>query len=234
MKFALITGASKGFGKSIAMAFAREGYGLLLCSRGIEALKSTAEELKASFTDTPVFYTSADLSVKEEVADFADWAGRKVDRIDILVNNAGRFIPGNIADEPDGVLEEMINTNLYSAYHLTRALLPTMLAAGNGHIFNICSIASLQSYPNGGAYSISKYALNGFSANLRFELRNKGIKVTSVFPGAAFTDSWAGSGIDPQRIMEADDIASMVVAASKLSAQACVEEIVLRPQLGDL
>jgi short-subunit dehydrogenase len=98
----------------------------------------------------------------------------------------------------------------------------------------MCSIASLKAYPNGGAYSISKFALAGFSKNLREEMKPFGIKVTAVYPGAAYTDSWAGSGVDPVRIMEADDIASMIYAASLLSPQACVEDIVLRPQLGDL
>ena len=104
----------------------------------------------------------------------------------------------------------------------------------SGHIFNMCSIASLQAYANGGAYSISKFALAGFSKNLREEMKPYGIKVTTVYPGAAYTDSWAGSGIDPKRIMEATDIAAMIWSAAHLSAQACVEEIIIRPQSGDL
>ncbi|MBC7721603.1 MAG: SDR family oxidoreductase, partial [Pedobacter sp.] len=123
---------------------------------------------------------------------------------------------------------------LYSAYHLTRALLPKMMEQKSGSIFNICSIASLQAYANGGSYSISKYALLGFSKNLREELKPYGIKVSAVMPGATFTDSWAGSGINLERIMEANDVAKMVFAASQLSPQAVMEDIVLRPQLGDL
>lgn len=109
-----------------------------------------------------------------------------------------------------------------------------MIKQKSGHIFNMCSIASLQAYNNGGAYSISKYALAGFSRNLREEMKPHGIKVTAIYPGAAYTDSWAGSGVDPKRIMEAKDIATMVYAAAQLSPQACVEDIILRPQLGDL
>ena len=154
--------------------------------------------------------------------------------VDVLINNAGQFLPGSIHDEAEGTLEQLIEVNLYSAYHLTRALLPGMMARRSGHIFNICSVASLQAYPNGGAYSISKWALAGFSANLREELKPHGVKVTSIYPGAAYTDSWIGSGVDPQRIMEAADVAEMVYAASRLSPQATVEEILLRPQLGDL
>ena len=98
----------------------------------------------------------------------------------------------------------------------------------------MCSIASLQAYHNGGAYSISKFALYGFSKNLREEMKAYNIKVTSVLPGAALTDSWIDSGISADRIMEAGDIAKMILASSKLSPQACVEEIIMRPQLGDL
>src|SRR5579871_4714460 len=105
-----------------------------------------------------------------------------------------------------------------------------MMKQKSGHVFNVCSIASLKAYANGGAYSISKFALAGFSKNLREEMKAHGIKVTTVYPGAAFTDSWSGSGVDPRRIMEAADIAEMICAASRLSPQATVEDIVLRPQ----
>ena len=109
-----------------------------------------------------------------------------------------------------------------------------MLKKGKGHIFNICSIASLNAYENGGSYSISKFALLGFSKNLLLELKDKGMKVTAVCPGAVYTNSWAGSGVDPKRIMEANDIAEMIYAATQLSPQAVVEDIVMRPLLGDL
>ena len=109
-----------------------------------------------------------------------------------------------------------------------------MLKMGKGHVFNICSIASLNAYAQGGSYSISKFALLGFSKNLRLELKDKGIKVTAVCPGATYTNSWNGSGIDPMRIMESEDIAKMIFAAAHLSPQAVVEDIVMRPQKGDL
>jgi short-subunit dehydrogenase len=98
----------------------------------------------------------------------------------------------------------------------------------------MCSIASLNAYSNGGSYSISKFALLGFSKNLREEMKPHGIKVTAVCPGATMSNSWEGVGIDPERIMEAKDIAEMIYASSKLSPMAVVEDIVLRPQLGDL
>lgn len=229
----IITGASKGIGRAIAEQFAAAGYNLFLCARNEKQLNLVAEELSEKYLQSTILVKAVDMQKKEEVLLFADWC-QQFGPMAILVNNAGQFIPGSVYNEEEGILEKMMETNLYSAYHLTRAILPNMITRKKGHIFNICSIASLQAYPNGGSYSISKFAMLGFSKNLREELKPLGIKVTSVLPGAAFTDSWSGSGIDPQRIMEADDIAKMVFAAAQLSVQACVEEIVLRPQLGDL
>jgi len=230
----MITGASRGLGKAIAIKFAENGYDLYLCSRNATALSQTQRELKEKFPALRIEAKAADLADREQARQAGQWVLDLGITPDVLVNNAGQFIPGSVSTEEDGALETMIGTNLYSAYHLTRTLLPSMMAARKGHIFNMCSIASFQAYPNGGAYSISKFALAGFSRNLREEMKPYGIKVTAVYPGAAYTDSWAGSGVDPQRIMEARDVAEMVYTASQLSSRATVEDILLRPQLGDL
>ena len=229
----VITGASQGIGYAIAAAFAKEGHTLLLCSKTPENMKLAKEQLINQFPQATVHAMTADLSVKQECIAFSDWCLQK-GTPDILVNNAGFFLPGNIQDEADEVLEKQMAANLYSAYHTTRALLPSMLAVAKGHVFNICSIASLNAYAHGGSYSISKFALLGFSKNLRLELKDSGIKVTSVCPGATYTNSWKDSGVDSERIMEADDIAKMIFAAAHLSPQAVVEDIVMRPQKGDL
>ncbi|MBX2924112.1 MAG: SDR family oxidoreductase [Chitinophagaceae bacterium] len=230
----VITGASKGLGKSIAKIFASNGHNIYMCSRTETTLYKTLEELMTGFPESIVKARPFDISKKEEAQAFGKWILSLDIPIDILVNNAGSFEPGSVYNEPDNTLENMMAVNLYSAYHLTRTLLPKMMEQKNGHIFNICSIASLQAYPNGGAYSISKFALAGFSKNLREEMKSYNIKVTTVYPGAAYTDSWAGSSVNPKRLMKAADIAKMIYTASQLSAQACVEEIILRPQPGDL
>ncbi|MEO5985090.1 MAG: SDR family oxidoreductase [Ferruginibacter sp.] len=229
----VVTGSSKGIGKAIADKFGAEGYNLFLCARDEQQLSDTANELQQRYPAIKVHFKNANLSIKEEVTSFAHWC-LTFGAPDILVNNAGTYLPGNCKDEPDGNLEHLINTNLYSAYFLTRQLLPEIIIKGKGHIFNMCSVASLHAYNGGGSYSISKFALNGFSQNLRHELKDDKIKVTAVFPGAVFTDSWKNFDNSNGRIMEAADIADMVVAASKLSAQANVEEILLKPVLGDL
>jgi len=229
----VITGASKGIGSALAEEFAAAGYRLLLGARNEADLKNLADELTKKYPQSTVLVKSVDMSLKPQVLAFASWC-LSFGPPDILINNAGQFIPGSIHEEADGLLEQMIATNLYSAYHLTRALVTKMIERKTGHIFNICSIASIQPYANGGSYSISKFAMLGFNHNLREELKPAGIKVTAVLPGAVYTASWSGTGVDPQRIMEATDIAKMVYASSQLSMQACVETIVLRPQLGDL
>jgi len=231
--FAVNTGASRGIGKAIARIFALNGYDLLLTSQSEDKLLQTVAELKKDFPDITIDAQALDIGVKEKAMLFAQWAASKADTVDVLVNNAGTFLPGNVSEEEDGTLEKIMEVNLYSAYHITRALLPKMKAQGHGHIFNMCSIAGLQAYPNGGSYSISKAALHAFSKNLRRELMPHGIKVTAIIPGAVYTDSWAPF-VGKERIMEVEDIAQMVYAASRLSPQAVVEDIVLRPQLGDL
>lgn len=230
----VITGASRGIGKAVAEAFAAEGNTLILCSKNEVALYNTMAELQTKYPASVIKAKAADLSVKEKAIEFGNWINSQIASVDILVNNAGNFLPGSVHNEPDGILEEMIAVNLYSAYHLTRTVLPAMMVKKGGHIFNMCSIASLHAYKNGGSYSISKFAMMGFSKNLREELKPYNIKVSAVYPGAVLTDSWEGFDNTNKRIMEAEDIAAMIVAASKLSAAAVMEDIVLRPQLGDL
>ena len=162
----VITGASRGIGFAIAETFAQNGFNLLLTSRNEINLYKAMEKLQARFSSVEIAAKAFDLSIKENAIAFAQWCLQKAIP-DVLVNNTGAFVPGNLSDETDGNLEEQMATNLYSAYNVTRGLLPAMMQKKSGHIFNICSIASLKAYPGGGSYSISKFALYGFSQNLR-------------------------------------------------------------------
>lgn len=227
----IITGAARGIGKAVAMAFAKEGANLILCSKNEKNIKAAAAEIQHHY-DVQVQYLSVDLAVKEQAIEFAEFCLQH-GTADVLVNNAGLYLPGSCLDS-ETVLNEMMNVNFYSAVHITRTILPAMVARKSGHIFFMGSIASVNAYKGGGSYSISKFALNGFSKNLRLELLDKGVKVTNVYAGAVFTDSWGGFDNTSHRIMEADDVANMIIAAAKLSPAAVVEDIILRPQLGDL
>ncbi|MCB0679317.1 MAG: SDR family NAD(P)-dependent oxidoreductase [Saprospiraceae bacterium] len=229
----IITGATKGIGRAVAEHFAGQGFDLAVCARTQADLDAMQRELEKAH-GVKVLVKVADFRKKQDVLDFAAFVRSHWSQIDVLVNNAGVFAPGAVHDEAEGNLEWMMETNLYSAYHLTRALLPIFLQQKRGHIFNMCSIASLHAYPNGGSYSISKFALLGFSKNLREELKDKGIKVTAVLPGATWSDSWKGADFPADRLMQASDVAQAVWSAWAMSPAAVVEDIVLRPQQGDL
>ena len=234
MSYAVITGATEGIGRAIAENLLAHGFSVAVCARNKKKLHLLQQEWSDAYPKATILCISANLGIKEETFAFADAVLAKFPRIDILVNNAGVYMSGSLADEPDGHLEDLMNVNLFSAYHLTRKLLPLIKKGKGGHIFNMCSVASLRAYTNGGSYSITKYALLGFSDNLREELKPFEIKVTSICPGAVYTNSWAGSGVEPERIMEVNDIAISLWSAYSLSPQANVDTIVLRPVKGDL
>lgn len=224
----VISGASRGIGKAIAEKFVRENHQVIICSRD-EIKLNELKEIHPSI----ITYV-CDVSKKEDVLEFGDFVLTKFSTIDVLINNAGIFIPGKILEEEDGILEQTIQTNLYSAYYLTKKLVPKMIAQKNGFVFNMCSVASLKAYENGGSYSISKFALLGFSKTLREELKSHNIKVTSIMPGATLTDSWNGTDLPESRFSKSEDIAELVYTITQLSAFSVVEDIVIRPQLGDI
>ena len=230
----LITGGSRGIGKEIAKAFYGKASIIILNATNQSNLESTAKELSILEGSTLIETFKADLANKGEVDNLIRFVKDKYEELDILVNNAGAFIPGKIIDEPEGVLEDLMQTNLFSAYNLTRGLLPLIKSSNKGHIFNMCSIASIQPYKNGGSYSITKYALLGFSKCLREELKEENVRVTSLVPGATYTDSWKSSGIEEDRFMKAEDIAEIILKTYELSFNTNIEEIVLRPLLGDI
>jgi short-subunit dehydrogenase len=229
----IITGASRGMGKGMAERFAADGHEVLISARNQSTLDEVCRTLMFQYPAAKLLGKAADVTIPEQIRAFGHWCLEQ-GAPDVLINNAGIFQPGNLLEQPDGLLESQLAVNLFSAYHLTRVIAPEMVKKGQGHIINICSIAGQRPYAHGGAYSISKYALNGFSQNLRDELKSTGVKVTTVYPGAVLTDSWGDFDNSGHRIMEVSDIAQMVYQATQLSVGACVEEIVVRPRLGDL
>ncbi len=233
-KTAVITGATKGLGRAAAEVFAANGFDLCVCARTARDLEAMKADWVQQYPGRDLRIFSADLSRKQEVLAFGNFVRSTCPKLDVLLNNAGLYLPGLVTEEPDGNLETLMDTNLYSAYHLTRALLPLMLPHKQGHVFNMCSIASLMAYPNASSYSITKFALLGFSRALREELKEAGIKVTAVMPGNTWSDAWKGATIPRERLMPASDVAQAIWGCYTLSGAAVVEELVLRPQLGDL
>lgn len=232
-KSILVTGGTKGIGRAILERFGREGFDLFTCARNEKDLISLKEHLESNHPDIRVYAWPADLSKKEEVQAFAAKV-KEVATPDVLVNNTGIFLPGAIHDEPEGNFEFMMNTNLFSAYYLIREFVGAMIQRKSGHVFSMGSIAGLTAYPNGGSYAVSKWAMLGMTKCLREELKPHQVKVTSILPGATLTDSWAGVDLPMERFIRAEDVAECVWGAYNLSPQSVVEEVIIRPQLGDI
>jgi short-subunit dehydrogenase len=233
-KYILVTGGTKGIGRAIIEKFAAEGFHIITCARNEKDLSQLKLEIERTYTFSRVYWFVADLSRQTEINAFVTYVtGLKV-KIDALVNNAGVFIPGEIHKEDDQALKYMIETNLYSAYFLTRGLIKDMIRRRKGHIFNICSTASIVPYTNGGSYCISKFALYGMTKVLREEMKQYGIKVTAILPGATLTASWEGVDLPADRFMKPEDVAITVYTAWSLSKNTVIEEILVRPQLGDI
>lgn len=232
-KSILVTGGTKGIGRAILERFAKEGFDIFTCARNEQDLNSLKAHLEENHPGIKVQAIAADLSKKEEVLRFSE-AVKAIGIPDVLVNNTGIFLPGALHSEPEGNFEYIMQTNLYSAYYLTRAFAQEMIKRRSGHIFSMGSIAGLTAYPNGGSYAVSKWAMLGMTKSFREELKPHRIKVTSILAGATFTDSWSGAGIPEDRFMTASDVAESVWGAYNLSPQTVVEEVIVRPQLGDI
>ena len=233
-KLIVVTGGTKGIGRAIIEKFAANGFDVGTCARNADDLNDLKQHIEKKNGQSKVFISTTDMSNKEQVKIFADFILKLNRPVDILVNNAGYFEPGEITTEAEGTLESMINANLYSAYYATRGLVHNMKERKSGHIFNICSIASLKAYANGGSYAISKFAMLGFSKCLREELVDYGVRVTAIMPGATKTASWDGVDLPDSRFIKTEDIAETIYAAYMLSERSVIEEIIIRPQLGDI
>ncbi|MDX1629662.1 MAG: SDR family NAD(P)-dependent oxidoreductase [Fulvivirga sp.] len=233
-KLVVITGGTKGIGRALVFLFAKHNFDVAICARSEDDLYQLKQHVE-DISDSEVFVKKTDVSKRTEVDDFLKFIHVLERPVDVLINNAGIFIPGQVHNEEEGMLQTMIDTNLYSAYHITRGIVPGMINSEAGHIFNMCSTASFMPYVNGGSYCISKFALLGMSKVLREELKEHNIRVTSVMPGATFTASWEGNtDLPEERFMKPEDVAQAIWQAYELSDRTVLEELILRPQLGDI
>ncbi len=227
-KYAVITGGTKGIGLALVDKFIAEGYHVITCARNQNDLDSLVKEHKGFLK---VF--KANLENKEEVLNFAKFVKNTTKKVHVIVNNAGLFLPGKIMEEPEENFEKQMSLNLNAVYYLTKSL-NEILIDHDSFIANICSTASFMAYENGGSYSISKFAVLGLTKVLREELKERGVAVSAVMPGATYTNSWEGTELPEERFMKASDVANAVWLGFTSRKSAVLEEIILRPVLGDL
>ncbi|MBO6574717.1 MAG: SDR family oxidoreductase [Rhodothermales bacterium] len=227
----VITGASQGIGAAISRA-AAPGNTIALVARNQENLEAVAREVGDAGGSAGVF--ACDVTDDDAVRKTASRIVTEFGVPDVLVNNAGSFVPGSLMDTEPGVFRRQLEVNVTSAFLVTRAFLPGMQDRGSGHVLFMASVASTRGYPGGLAYCAAKHGLLGLARGVREETRSTGVRVTTLLPGATLTPSWHGVDIPEDRFMPAEDIAAAVVGAVALSGRTVVEEILLRPQEGDL
>jgi len=232
-RIAVITGASRGIGEAVATVFAAKGFDLILSARNAQLLGEVAERLKSTYA-IAVWIMPADVSKESDCKVLVENIKSLNRAIDVLVNNAGVFLPGTLMDEPEGQMEMQMQTNLFSAYYITKGLWSIMKRNERGHIFNMCSIASVLAYEAGGGYAVTKHALLGFSKSLRKEGIPLGIRISAVMPGATLTDSWAGVDLPQSRFMRAEDVAQTILTAWEINERTVMEEVIIRPVEGDI
>ena len=235
----VITGASQGIGRAIAEAFAEEANEsaeararIALLARNEGKLQEVAESCRSRGAEAAVYrcdVTDDDAVFKTARAIEEQWGAA-----DVLVNNAGLFEPAPLLETSPEQFRAQVDVNLTSAFVVTRAFAPAMAERGSGHLFFMASIAALTSYPDGGAYAAAKHGLRGVARTLRAETKGAGLRVTTLLPGATYTASWEGVDLPEERFMPPEDVARAVVDAYRMSDRTVIEEIVMRPQLGDV
>lgn len=233
MPMIVVTGASQGIGQAVAEAFAQEPEArLVLVARSRDKLDAVAARCRAYGAEAAVFTCDVtDDAAVHRVAQavLAEWGAP-----DVLVNNAGLFEPGTVRETPADLFRRQIAVNLTSAFVVTQAFLEAMIARRRGHLFYMASVASIRGYESGAAYCAAKHGVLGLARVVREETKALGLRVTALLPGATFTPSWEGVDLPEERFMPAEDIARALVDVYHLSDRTVVEEILLRPQRGDV
>lgn len=230
-KRALITGATRGIGRATAEKLAAAGYSLLLVSSGESTLNAFRDELQRMSPAQEIWTYPADLSNPEEIRKLCEWAVSHSP--DVLINNVGVFRPTPLLDEEESTFLPQFYVNYYAAHSLCIALGRQMRGQGLGHIINVSSTASREPV-RAGAYTVTKFALRGLTYVLREELRDSGVKVTEVIPGSTLTSSWEGTDVPPERFAKAEEIADAIRFCVEAGSTAMVEEIVIKPQKGNI
>lgn len=224
---AIVTGATKGIGRAIAIKLAEEGYNLSVCSRNENELTALAGDL--AYTGVAIHHLETDCANKTSVYKFIEFSANVFEHVDVLVNNAGIFLPGSFLDEDDETFENQLQINLNCAYYLSKYVGRSMRSRESGHIINICSVASKEIVENAGSYGVTKSALLSLNNVLRNELAKYNVKVTAILPGSTLTASWGGTEIPEDKFVRPEDIASSISQLLKLSIGANVDELIIRP-----
>lgn len=238
-KIALITGATSGLGKAIALRLAKEDYDVIITGRRRERLEELEKEIEVKY-ESRVHSLCFDVRVYDQVQSAFDGLPEDWKHIDVLINNAGLAV--GLDPIQQGVVddwERMIDTNVKGLLYVTRVVSPGMVARKNGHIINMGSIAGKGVYPSGGVYCATKYAVNALSQGMRMDMLPYGIRVTQICPGAVETEfslvRFKGNANRADQVYQgydslvADDIANAVYFAVSQPAHVDIQDMLVMP-----
>ncbi len=224
---AIITGATKGIGRAIAIKLFENGYEIVLLARNLEELKKLQNDL--FLEGKTVLIYAVDCANKTEIYKFFNDVEQDFGFVDVLVNNVGAFLPGNLLDEDDETFEKQQQVNVNASYYFSKFFGKKMRDKKRGHIFNICSVASNFPVKNGGSYSVTKAAMLSLNHVLRQELAPHHVKVTAFLPGSTKTSSWEGTNIPDEKFVQPEDIAETLFTILNLSTGVNVDEVLITP-----
>jgi 3-oxoacyl-[acyl-carrier protein] reductase len=224
---ALVTGASRGIGRAIALQLASMGASVAICGRDRAAL----EESVSALAKTPVSVHSqiADVTKLADVSDLVATTESTLGPITILVNNAGIGLFGPVHEKTEADWDRVLDTNLKSVFLVSRAVAPSMIRRGSGDIINISSLAGKNTFAGGGIYCASKWGILGLSGCMAEDLREHGIRVSVICPGSVATEFSGRGHKDPSKVLSPEDVAHAVEAIVTQGPHSFLSEMHLRP-----
>jgi short-subunit dehydrogenase len=226
-KVAVVTGASQGIGYAIATELASLGYSLGLIARTKADIEKTSRDIQKKYPDVKVIYSAFDIVDGAKADNFIRRVCTELGSISVLINNAGYYRSGTSSVPMDEV-QRLIDVNFFAAVRFVQAVLPSMKKLGRGYIFNIASLAGVETFAEVGSYSGSKFALVGYSKSLSQELAPLGIKVTVLCPSWVNTKNSKDAPMKPEQMIQVEDIALTVRYLLSLGSSALVREIIIR------
>ncbi len=230
-KVVLVTGASRGIGKAIALAFAAEGSALILSARQKDLLENVANEARRHAVEVETL--AGDLHEEAQVKNLIAAALKKFNRLDVLVNNAGLGYFKAVADLTTAEWDEMFAVNLRAVFLATREALPHLRRAGESFVVNVASLAGKNTFANGGGYTATKWGLRAFAQCLMLEERKHGVHVVTICPGSVATGFGQGHERAPRAaqpdIIHPEEVAQCIISAVKMPPHVMVSEIDIRP-----
>jgi NAD(P)-dependent dehydrogenase (short-subunit alcohol dehydrogenase family) len=230
-KVALVTGGSRGIGYAIAEALRKEGANVFICARDASTVKNAVARLAGAGGVVGADGAAADVRRYEDCRRVVSQAAERFGGLDILVNNAGIGIFKPVDQITPEEWAATIETNLSAVFYCSREAIPLMRSRGGGYIFNVSSLAAVNTFPGGSAYNASKFGLNGFTEAMMQDIRYDGIRVSTIMPGSVATDFGADPGTKAKEAwkLTAEDIARAVVDLYRFPRGSLASRIELRP-----